>query len=89
MHTRLKHHLPVPSQYRGDGPRFRGKRGCGLVVERRESLFWGSHSSFFWGEMSYWDDVSSKRSKHKLESLDACYKGWLRKSLTLIWIKEK
>ena len=26
MHTRLKHHLPVPSQYRGDGPRFRGKR---------------------------------------------------------------
>ena len=33
--TRLRHHQLVPSQYRGDGPWVRGKRGYGLAVERK------------------------------------------------------
>ena len=47
MHTRLKHHLPIPSQYREGGPRVRGMRECGLAVGRRGSLFWCSHSNSF------------------------------------------
>ena len=39
MHARLKHHLPVPSRYRGGGPRVRGKRGCGLAVGKKEAYF--------------------------------------------------
>ena len=30
--TRLRHHQPVPSQYRNGGPWAKGKRGYGLVV---------------------------------------------------------
>ena len=29
----------------------------------------------FWGEMSYWDDISPKISKHEWESLDAYHRG--------------
>ena len=28
----------------------------------KDSLFWGSRSNFFWGEMSYWDGISTQRS---------------------------
>ena len=28
-----------------------------------------------WGEMSYWDDISLKRSKYELKPLDACHIG--------------
>ena len=45
--TRLKHHLPITSQYRGGGSRVWGKRGCGLAVGRRGEPIWGSHSNFF------------------------------------------
>ena len=47
MHTRLRHHLLVPSQYRGGGPKVKGIRRCGLAIRRRGSLFMGSHSSSF------------------------------------------
>ena len=35
-HTNPRHHQPVPSQYSSDGSWVRGKKGYGLVVERRE-----------------------------------------------------
>ena len=63
--TRLKHNLFVPNKYRGGGPWVRGKKGCGLVVGRRGSLFWGSHLSSF-GRKSCWDDIPPKRGKHEL-----------------------
>ena len=47
MHTGPRHHLPVPSQCRGDKPRVKGMKGCGLVVGRRGSLFWCSRSNSF------------------------------------------
>ena len=51
MHTRLRHHLPVPSQYSGGGPQVRDMREyCGLVMGRMESL-WGFHSSSFGGNV--------------------------------------
>ena len=75
MHTRLRHRLPEPSQYRGGGPRVKGMRGCGLAIGRRGAYF-GVPAQFLLGEMFCWDNISPKRSKHKLESLDACYRGW-------------
>ena len=50
-HTRVRHHLPVLNQYKGGGPQVRGKRGCGLVVGRRGSLFRGSLSNSFRGNV--------------------------------------
>ena len=50
-HTRLRHHLPVSSQYKGGWPWVRGKRGCGLAVGKRGSLFWSSRSSSFGGNV--------------------------------------
>ena len=37
--ARPKQYQPVPSQYRGSGSWVKGKRGYGLAVGRRESLF--------------------------------------------------
>ena len=28
-----------------------------------------------WGEMSYWDEISLKRSKYELKPLNACHRG--------------
>ena len=47
-HTRLKHHLPVPSQYKGCGPWVLGKRGCGLTVGRKGETILGFPLKFFW-----------------------------------------
>ena len=47
----LKYHLLVPSQYRGGGPRLRGKRGYGLAVGRRGAYF-GVSTQALLGEMS-------------------------------------
>ena len=47
MHKRHEHHLLIPSQYMGGGPRVKAFRGCDLVVGRKRGLFWGSHLSFF------------------------------------------
>ena len=49
MYTRLRHHLLVPSQYRGGELWARGKRGCGLVMERRGAYF-GVLLKLFWGK---------------------------------------
>ena len=50
-HARPRHYQHVLCQYRSGGSWARGKRGYGLEVGRRESLFWGSHS------YSFGDDV--------------------------------
>ena len=34
-HTRLKHHQPVPSQYRNGRPWVKDKKGYSLAVERK------------------------------------------------------
>ena len=42
--TRLRHHQPIPSQYRSGGPCVRGKRGDGLgepILGFLLKLFWG------------------------------------------------
>ena len=49
--TRFKHHLLVPNQYMGDGPWVKGKRGCGLAMGRRRSLFCGFRLSSFGGNV--------------------------------------
>ena len=49
--VRPKHHRPVPSQYRSYGSWVRGKRGHGLAVGRKESLFWGSCLDSFGGNV--------------------------------------
>ena len=76
MHTKLKHHLPVPNQYRGGGLQVKGIRRCGLAIGRRREFILGFSLKTLLGEMSYWDDISPKRSKHELESLVACYRSW-------------
>ena len=57
IRTRLKHHLLIPSQYRGGGPRVLGKRGYGLAVGRRRKPILGFPLKLFWGkcptEMTY------------------------------------
>ena len=47
VYIRLRHHLPVRNQYRRGEPQVKDMRGCGQVVGRRGSLFWGSHSTSF------------------------------------------
>ena len=49
--ARPKYLQPVPSQYKSGGSWARGKRGYGLAVGRMESLFWGSHSDSFGGDV--------------------------------------
>jgi len=49
--VRPRHYQPIPSQYRSGGSWVRGKRGYGLMVGRRENLFWGSHSYSFGGDV--------------------------------------
>ena len=46
-----RHHQLVPSQYKSGGSWVRGKRGYGLAVGRKESLFWGSRSNSFGGNV--------------------------------------
>ena len=46
--TKLRHHPLVPSQYRGDGPWVRGKRGYGLAVGRRGKFILGFPLKLFW-----------------------------------------
>ena len=41
-------HQPVPSQYRGDRPWVKGKRGYGLAVGRRRELILGFPLKLFW-----------------------------------------
>ena len=50
--TKLRHHPLVPSQYKGDGPWVRGKRGYGLAVGRRGKPILGFPLKLFWGKCS-------------------------------------
>ena len=59
-------------------------REVGHGFEVREGVVWqwGKWGAYFGvfdqvllGEMSCWDDISFKRGKRELESLDACYRG--------------
>ena len=43
----LKHHQPVPSQYKGGGPRFKGFKWCGLVVWGKGGLYLVFSRNFF------------------------------------------
>ena len=47
IHIGPKHHLLVPSQYRGGGPRVKGMRDYGLVVGRRGEPILGFCPNFF------------------------------------------
>jgi len=69
------HHLFVPSQYMGGGPRVKAFRGCGLAVGRKMGSILGILLKLLYGEMSYWDGISPKRGKSKLRPLDACHRG--------------
>ena len=51
VHTRLKHHPLVPSQYRSGGPWVRGKREYGLAVGRREKPILEFPLKLFWGNV--------------------------------------
>ena len=43
MHKGLGHHLLVPSQYMGGGPRVKVFSGCGLVVGEK-GVYFGVHA---------------------------------------------
>ena len=49
-YTRLKHHQPISSQYKGGGPWVRGKRGYGLTIGRRRKPILGFPLKLFWGK---------------------------------------
>ena len=71
--TRLKHYQLVPSQYKSCGSWVRGKRGYGLAVGRRESLFWGSRSNSFGENVLIGWHITQKR------------KWWVRTSRCMPW----
>ena len=48
MHKGTDHHLLVPSQYMGGGPRVKVFRGCSLIVGRKWGLLWEFPLKFFW-----------------------------------------
>ena len=75
MHKGPRHHLLVPNQYMGGRPRVKVFRGCGLAVARKRGFILGILLKLLWGEMSYWDDISPKRSKYRLRPLDTCHRG--------------
>ena len=41
----------------------------------REKTYYGVRTQALLGEMSYWDDMPSKRSKDELEPPGACHEG--------------
>lgn len=61
--------------YPANTPRVKGIRGYGLAVGRKVESILEFSLKLFWGVMSCWDDISSKRSKYKLELPDASHKG--------------
>ena len=50
-------------------------RECGLAMGRRGKLILGFLLKLLWGEMSCWDDIPPKRSKHELKPLDTYHRG--------------
>ena len=61
-HVKPRHYQPEPSQYKGGGSWVRGKKGYGLAVGRRGSLFWGSRSDSFRGNVLL-GDIPPKRGR--------------------------
>ena len=84
--VRPRHYQPVPSQYKGGGSWVRGKKGYGLAVGRRESLFWGFHSNSFGGNILLgWHTAQKKEDE--LEPLGACHEGYQERIPTLRWMR--
>ena len=57
--------------------------GHGLAVKKGVILQWGEGGAYFrvpnqalLGDISCWDGILSKRGKHELQPLDACYRSW-------------
>ena len=71
--TRPRHHQPIPSQYRSGGLWVKGMKGYGLVVRRRESLFWSSCSNSFGGNVLLRWHTTQKR------------KGWIGTTRCMPW----
>ena len=67
------HHQPVPSQYRSGGSWVKGKWRYDLAVGRRGSLFWGSHSNSFGGNVLLGWHTTQKR------------KGWVGTDRCMPW----
>ena len=74
-HTRLKHHQPVPNQYKGNEPWVRGKREYGLTIGRREKPILGFLLKLFWGKCPAEMTYHPKKGKNELESLGTCYRS--------------
>ena len=80
--------MEVGARTQGSGTTYLYPTNTGEVGHRSELKEdvvwqWGERGAYFGvpaqallGEMSCWNDNSSKRGKRELESLDACYKGW-------------
>jgi len=51
-----------------------GEKGEPILGEG--GAYFGVPTQAILGKISYWDDILSKRGKHEIESLDACYRGW-------------
>ena len=79
----LGHNLCVPSQYMGGGSSFKGFKGCGLAVGRKEIYFRVPTETLF-GKLLCWDGISPKIGKYRLGPLDACHSGRYREHSTLI-----
>ena len=75
MHKEPRRHLLVLSQYIGGGPQVKVFRECGLAVWRKRGFYIRVSTQTSLGEISYWDDISPKRSKYRLGPLDACHRG--------------
>ena len=71
--ARPRHYQPVPNQYKSGGSWVRGKRGYGLVVGRRESLFWDSRSDSFGGDILLGWHTTQKKE------------GWIRATRCMPW----
>ena len=48
MHKGPGHHLLVPNQYMGGGPRVKAFKGCGLAVRRKKRSILGFLLKLFW-----------------------------------------
>ena len=62
-----------PANIRSGGSWVRGKKGHGLAGERGEKTYFRVLAQALSEEISYWDDMPSKRSKDELEPLGACH----------------
>ena len=62
MHKGPSHHLLVPSQYMGGGPRVKGIGGCGLVVGRKRGFILGFPLKLLWNHLMHSIDVGNREA---------------------------